>query len=232
MKAKKAKNPPYYPIFLSLQGKKCVVVGGGEVAFRKVERLLESGADVTVVSPTFDPGLAQLAKRKTIHPIQRNYRSGDLKGAAIVIAATDMKETNRKVAEEARKVKALVNVVDDPEPCDFIVPSFSRKGDLTIAVSTGGQSPALARKVRTRLEKTLGEDYALLVPLIGDVRRTLKKKGVTVDAETWQEALDIDPLIQLIQRGRKREAKAILLKSLTSQVQRRPPNMKMTCRAR
>jgi len=224
MHKKKTTSLPYYPIFLNLQGKKCVVVGGGEVAFRKVERLLESGADVTVVSPTFDPRLAQLAKRKTIHPIQRNYRSGDLKGAAIVIAATDIKGTNHKVAEEARKVKALVNVVDDPEPSDFIVPSFFRKGDLTVAVSTGGQSPALARKVRTRLEKTLGEDYAMLVPLIGGVRRTLKKKGVTVDTETWQEALDLDPLIQLIQRGRKREAKAILLKSLMSHAQRASSN--------
>jgi precorrin-2 dehydrogenase/sirohydrochlorin ferrochelatase len=216
MKTKKARTPLYYPIFLNLQGKKCVVVGGGEVAFRKVERLLESGADVTVVSPTLDPRLAQLARRRTIHTIERNYRSGDLKGAAIAIAATDIKGINHKVAEEARKVKALVNLVDDPEPSDFIVPSFFRKGDLIVAVSTGGQSPALARKVRSRLEKTIGEDYALLVPMIGDVRRTLKKKGVTVDTETWQEALDIDQLIQLIQRGRKRKAKAILLKSLMS----------------
>jgi len=215
MHKKKTTSLPYYPIFLNLQGKKCVVVGGGHVALRKVERLLESGADVTVVSPTLDPGLAQLAKRKTIHPIQRHYKSGDLKGAAIVIAATDIKKTNRKVAEEAKKVKALVNVVDDPEPSDFIVPSFFRKGDLTVAVSTGGQSPALARKVRTKLEETLGNEYALLVSLIGDVRRTLKMKGSLADAETWQEALDLDPLIQLIQRGRKREAKAILLKKLT-----------------
>jgi precorrin-2 dehydrogenase/sirohydrochlorin ferrochelatase len=224
MHKKKTTSLPYYPIFLNLQGKKCVVVGGGEVALRKVERVLESGADVTVVSPSLDPGLAQLAKRKTIHLIQRNYRSGDLKGAAIVIAATDIKETNYRVAEEAKKVKALVNLVDDPEPSDFIVPSFFRKGDLTVAVSTGGQSPALARKVRIRLEKTLGEDYALLASLIGDIRRTLKTRGITVDAESWQEALDIDPLIQLIQSGQEREAKAILLKSLMSHAQRASSN--------
>jgi len=215
MHKKKTTSLPYYPIFLNLQGKKCVVVGGGHVALRKVEMLLESGADVTVVSPTLDPGLAQLAKRKTIHPIQRNYKSGDLKGAAIVIAATDIKKTNRKVAEEAKKVKALVNVVDDPEPSDFIVPSFFRKGDLTVAVSTGGQSPALARKVRTKLEETLGNECALLVSLIGDVRRTLKMRGITVDAEAWQEALDLDPLIQLVRTGRHKKAKSTLLKELT-----------------
>ena len=215
MHKKKTTSLPYYPIFLNLQGKKCVVVGGGHVALRKVEMLLESGADVTVVSPTLDPGLAQLAKRKTIHPIQRNYKSGDLKGAAIVIAATDIKKTNRKVAEEAKKVKALVNVVDDPEPSDFIVPSFFRKGDLTVAVSTGGQSPALARKVRTKLEETLGNECALLVSLIGDVRRTLRMRGISVDAETWQEALDLDPLIQLVRTGRHKKAKSTLLKELT-----------------
>lgn len=128
MKTKKARTPPYYPIFLNLQGKKCVVVGGGEVAFRKVERLLESGGEVTVVSPTLDPRLAQLARRRTIHTIERNYRSGDLKGAAIAIAATDIKGINHKVAEEARKVKALVNVVDDPEPPILLSLLFSGKG--------------------------------------------------------------------------------------------------------
>ena len=101
MKIKKAKTPPYYPMFLNLLGKKCVVVGGGEVALRKVKTLLDSGADVTVISPVLHPYLAQLVGSKTIRTIERNFRSGDLKEASIVIAATDIKGTNRKVAEGA-----------------------------------------------------------------------------------------------------------------------------------
>lgn len=222
MKIKKTKTPRYYPVFLNLHSKKCVVVGGGEVALRKVKTLLESGADVTVISPSLHPDLEQLAGDKTIHTIERNFRPGDLKEAAVVIAATDLKGTNLRVAREAGKVKALVNLVDDPEPSDFIVPSYFRKGDLTVAVSTGGQSPALARKLRTLLEKTMGEDYALLVSLVGEVRRTLKKKGIAVDPETWQEALNLDTLIRFIRDGQKSKVKAILLEKLMAHAQSKP----------
>lgn len=207
---------PYYPAFLDLHSKKCTVVGGGEVALRKVKMLLDCGADVTVISPTFHPRLRELADTKAVHPIERSYRNGDLKGAAIVIAATDSMRTNRKVAEDALKKKALVNVVDDPAPSDFILPSFFRKGGLTVAVSTGGASPALARKIRTNLERTLGEEYATLLSLIGEVRSALKEKGLKADAETWQEALDLDRLIPLVQSGNLKKVKTILLNRLTS----------------
>ena len=208
----------YYPISLNIQGKRCVVVGGGSVALRKVKMLLECGAKVSVISPTLDPDLAELFEEKSIDVIQRNYERGDLKGAAVVVSATDTKEINHKVAEEAKRAGALVNVADDPEPSDFIVPSFLRRGDLTIAVSTGGKSPAIARKVRMRLEEDFGQEYATLLSLTEDVRATLKKNGTHVDSEAWQEALDLDLLVQLVKAGQHEEVKTLLLDKFNSKI--------------
>jgi siroheme synthase-like protein len=214
MKNKDSKPPVYYPIFLNVQGKKCVVVGGGQVALRKVKILLDGGANVFVISPTPHPEIKKLSKRKAIHLIQRDYKAGDLKDAVISLACTDLKEVNRKVAEEAKKAEVLVNVADDPERSDFITPSFFKRGNLTVAVSTAGVSPALARKIRTKLEKRFGEEYASLLCLIGEVRSTLKGKRYRVGTETWQEALDLDLLIQLVRSGQRKKAKAILLTKL------------------
>ncbi len=211
----------YYPVFLNLRGKKCIVIGGGEVALRKVKMLRESGAEVTVISPTFHPRLSELADGKAVHLVERTYRTGDLKEAAIVIAATDSERANRKVAGDALKRKAFVNVVDDPASSDFILPSFFRKGGLVVAVSTGGASPALARKIRTNLERTFGEEYATLLSLIGEVRSVLKQKGIKVDAETWQKTLVLDRLIPQVQSGSLKEVKTLLLNRLMSARKRR-----------
>ena len=198
--------------------KKCVVVGGGQVALRKVRMLLDFGARVTVVGPDPHPGLTEREKKKKIRVFHRDYVPGDLKDARLVIAATDRKVTNRKVAREARRVGALVNTVDDPKCCDFMVPSFLRRGGLVIAVSTTGMSPALARKIRTRLEKEFGEAYAVLLPLIEEVRLTLRKQGIDVPPETWQETLDLDPLIEYIRAGKRETAKTEILSRLKSPV--------------
>jgi siroheme synthase-like protein len=214
MKSKHIKPPIYYPIFLNIQGKRCVVIGGGKVALRKIKMLLDCGANVSVISPKPHPDIAKLSKERAIHLIQRDYEAQDLKGAVIAIVCTDVKEVNRKVADEAKKSGILVNVADDPEPSDFIIPSFFRRGNLTLAVSTSGVSPALARKIRTKLEKSFGEEYASLLSLIGEVRSTLKEKGYIVDAEAWQEALDLDLLIQLVRSGQRKKAKAVLLSKL------------------
>jgi siroheme synthase-like protein len=210
----KSKPRRYYPIFLNLQGKKCVVVGGGKVALRKVTTLLACGADITVISPTPLTEISRLFKNKAIQLVRRNYEPGDLKGAALSIAATHVKKINRKVAEEAKKNGTLVNVVDDPESSDFIIPSFFRRGDLSVAVSTSGMSPALAKKVRAKLEKNIGIEYAYLLSLIADIRSEIKKKGLRVSAKTWQESLDLDSLILFLKAGRHEEAKAILLGKL------------------
>jgi len=204
----------YYPIFLNIKGKKCVVVGGGEVAFRKVRALLGCGAKVVVVSPTLNSDLAQLAEVGTISVISREYEPKDLTDAVIVVAATDIAEVNQNIAKKARKHGILVNVVDRPEASDFIMPSFVRRGDLVLAVSTSGASPALAKKIRMRLEQTFGEEYSPLLSLIKEVRQELKEQQLRVNMEDWQNALDLDLLTHLIQAGERQKAKAALLEKL------------------
>jgi siroheme synthase-like protein len=206
--------PRYYPIFLNIRGKRCVVVGGGAVALRKVKALLEHEASVKVISPELCPELSQLAKSRAIQVLQRNYNGRDLQGVFIAIAATDDDEINNKVAEEARAKGVLVNVVDDSEHSDFIVPSQLRRGDITIAVSTAGKSPALARKIRTRLEKDFGTEYASLALLVDEVRSELKGQGIKINGYGWQEAIDLDVLIELLRAGQNEKAKATLLANL------------------
>jgi len=213
---KKDQGITYYPVFLNVNGKKCVVVGGGQVALRKVRALLEHGADVEVISPDLCPELVQLAGSGEIRVLAKEYRTGDLKKTFVAIAATDDGEINQRVVAEARKSAVLVNVVDDAENSDFIVPSYLRRGEVTVAVSTSGRSPALARKIRTRLEKELGDEYASLIHLIGEVRAEVKREGMKVDGDRWQKALDLDLLLELISRGDEAEARAILLSNLKS----------------
>jgi siroheme synthase-like protein len=216
MRVKKDKSPTYYPIFLRLQGKNCVVIGGGNVALRKVKGLLECGAKVTLISPKPHPEIVKLSKRRAIHLIQRDYEKEDLEDAVSVFACTDVKKVNHKVAEDAKKVGALVNVADDPRSSDFIIPSFFRKGNLTIAVSTAGVSPALARKIRMRLEKSFGKEYASLLSIVGEIRSGMKKKGIILGAEAWQKVLDLDSLIQLLQAGQQKKAKTYLMGKLNA----------------
>ena len=206
--------PPYYPVSLSLSGRKCLVVGGGSVAQRKVATLLEHGAEVRVISPELCPELEQMAARGLKKALAREYQSGDLEGAFVVIAATDDGKINDLVAQEAEQRGALVNVVDDPTGSNFIVPSYLRRGDITVAVSTAGRSPALALKIRHRLEKEFGAEYASLARLIDDVRSELKEGGNTVSGESWQRAIDIDLLSKMLRDGQTAKARAALLSSL------------------
>ena len=211
---KKGQIMTYYPVFLKISGRKCVVVGGGQVALRKVKILLEHSADVEVISPDLCPELAQLHDDGAVRALSREYREGDLKDAFVAIAATDNSEINRQVVLEAQSKAVLINVVDDAENSDFIVPSYLRRGDITIAVSTAGKSPALARKIRTRLEKELGDEYAYLTSLIGETRAELKQQGITIDGDDWQSALDLDLLLDLLRRGEREKARATLRNNL------------------
>jgi len=215
MKSKHIKHPIYYPILLNIKRKRCVVIGGGKTALRKVKMLLECGAKIIVISPKPHPDIIKLSKKKALRLTQRDYDTRDLRKAVVVVACTDVKKVNRKVADDAKKARVLVNVADDAGPSDFILPSFFRRGNLLVAVSTSGVSPALARRIRTKLEKDFGEEYASLLSLIGEVRSTLKNKGYIVDAGTWQEALDLDPLLRLMKAGRWEKAITFLLSRLT-----------------
>ncbi len=216
---KKGQGIAYYPVFLNISHRRCIVVGGGRVALRKARVLLEHGADVTVISPALCHELAGLAEGGEIGALTREYQAGDLKNAFVAIAATDNSTVNRRVVAEARRRAVLVNVVDDAENSDFIVPSYMRRGEITVAVSTNGKSPALARKIRLRLERELGDDYALLANLISEVRMQVKREGIKVDSDGWQEALDLDLLLSLLRKGEKETAEAILLSNLKAKRQ-------------
>ena len=211
---------PYYPLFLDIQGRRCLVVGGGAVALRKARALLEHGARVEVVSPEVCPELGELGAGERITITRRGYIAGDLEDALIAIAATDDVETNRRIAVDAAALGVLVNAVDDPEHSDFIVPSYLRRGDVVIAVSSGGRSPALARKVRRGLEEEFGEEYGPLALVIDEVRSKLKDEGIVVDGEAWQEALDLNRLLPLVKAGRAGEAGETLLSRLRELVQK------------
>jgi len=204
----------YYPVSLNIGGRKCVVVGGGEVALRKVKVLLEHGADVEVISPDLCPELARLAESGEISTRNHAYETGDLASAFLSIVATDDAEINRQVAKEARSKAIMVNVVDDAENSDFILPSYLRRDGLTIAVSTSGQSPALARRIRTRLEEEITDQYGTLTRLIAEVRAETKREGIKIADDHWQEALDIDLLLELLKKGKMEKTKAILLSRL------------------
>ena len=213
---------PYYPILLNIQGKKCLIVGGGEVALRKAQMLVEHGATVEIVSPTFCPQLNQLVKDGTIQAIHRDYETEDLNDSFLVVVATDDIKTNERIAAEARKIGILVNVVDKPDISDFIVPSYFRRGDIIVAVSTSGRSPALARKIRGELERDFKAEYAQLAVIASEVRNELKQRGVTVSGDDWQEVLNLNSLIELIRRGKNQEAREIMLSKLKTLQQRKP----------
>jgi len=158
----------YYPINLSLVGCECLVVGGGRVAARKAESLVACGAQVKVVSTAFCPELSQL---EGVRLLQRSFEERDISGAVLVFAATSDPEVNRLVARAAHRHGALVNVVDTPALCDFIVPATVARGDLTISVSTGSASPALARRLRLQLESLFPQSYADYAALLGELRQ-------------------------------------------------------------
>lgn len=157
----------YYPVFLNLEDKKTIVVGGGEVAERKVLSLLKSRADITVVSPSLTKRLSREKSLKTIRHLSRNYMKGDLKGAFLVIAATDSAEINKRVARDS---PALVNVVDVPSECNFIAPSLLKRGPLIVAISTGGASPAFARTIRKELQQLYGPEFSGYLAFIKRIR--------------------------------------------------------------
>jgi siroheme synthase-like protein len=218
MKDKKPNNI-YYPISLNVRGRKCSVVGGGQVALRKVETLLEHGADVQVISPDLCTELVSLAERKEIDTVTREYRPGDLKDAFVAIVATDNSKINRQIAAEAREQNVLVNVVDDADNSDFIAPSYLRRGGISIAISTSGESPALARKLRTMLEKDFGDEYGRLSVLIGQVRAKARQQNIRVSGDGWQEALDLEVLLGMLKKDGEEKVEATLLDSLKTRRQ-------------
>lgn len=166
----------YYPIFLRVDGRHCLVVGGGGVGTRKVESLLAAAARVSVVSPTVTDRLRALAEAGAVEWRARAYESSDVEGIFLVYAATSDDDLHERIHRDAEAAGALVNVVDRPRWCSFIVPSIAERGDLTVAVSTGGASPALARRVRLDIERLLGPEYERALALLSRLRVYLRRE--------------------------------------------------------
>jgi precorrin-2 dehydrogenase/sirohydrochlorin ferrochelatase len=166
--------PSYYPVFVNLQGKRCLVVGGGEIATRKVHGLLEAEAQVFVVSPQLSNALAALGEEGVIAYQRRPFRADDVLGCTLVIGATDQPAVNRAVCKAAREHDVWVNIVDTPDACDFIAPAVVRRGALQIAISTGGHSPTLAKRLRMQLEGMYGFEYAGLLEKLGRERQRIR----------------------------------------------------------
>ena len=164
--------PRYYPAFLDLRGKLALVVGGGAVALRKVQLLLSCSARIRLVSPQVTEAVSRL--RSSVGLVLRPWEAADLDGVRIAFAATDDPAVNARVAREARARGIPVNVADTPSLCDFIVPSVVHRGDLQIAISTGGGSPALARRLRQEIERMVGPEYAELLALLESVRERIR----------------------------------------------------------
>jgi len=160
----------FYPIFLDLKSKKCLVVGGGKVALRKVKSLLNCGASVTVVSPALTPELQGMAVEEKIEYFKESYNHKHLERVFLVIGATDDQDTNSTIAADCFSRNIMVNIADVPSLCNFIVPSLVSRGPLSIAISTEGKSPAFARLLKEELEQSFSEDHGEFVKFLGELR--------------------------------------------------------------
>jgi siroheme synthase-like protein len=203
----------YYPIFLDLRQRRCAVIGGGAVAARKVEGLLAAKADITVISAHVNEELRAHIAQGSVRHVAHNYAAGDLNGYHLAFVATDDRAINGEIVRDARQRRIWVNCADDPGHCDFILPAVIRRGELAVAVSTGGESPAAARAIREDLEHYLTDDFVQLVQTASEVRRDLRQRSIEASAEAWNKALSGD-FRRLIQQGRAGEAKQLLLAKL------------------
>ncbi len=213
----------YYAAFLNLKGKTCVIVGGGRVASRKVQAFLDHDCIVRVISPRIDQGIREMAETSQrvaeVELLKRDYRPGDLEGAFLVVAATDCEEVNRRVFLDADVENIPVNVVDDPEKCTFIVPALVRRGGLSIAISTAGKSPFLARRIRESLEEEFGEEYASFLQWLGEARpKVIAAVPASGRKRAFSQLASCDAL-RLLREGKQDEAWSVfqqVLKTILS----------------
>ena len=207
--------PEYYPVYLNLAGKHCVILGGGTIAQGKLAALRDAGANITVISPQSTDGIKRAAQRGHITLLQREYKPGDLEGAFIAVAATNVWHVNRQIYEEAEERGVLLNVVDDPDQCTFIAPSIVRRDPITLAISTGGASPALARKMRETLSEDKVLQWADLADVLAQARRVIKEKRTVIDPTRWQCVIT-EELLEMARDGREEEAVQTVLSQLLS----------------
>lgn len=207
-----------YPICLiNLANKRTLVIGGGQVALRKVRGLLEANAVIHLICPRAVKDLETMAIKGQLTWIRRDYQSGDLSGAFLVVAATDDPEVNERIWQEAQEDGCLINTVDDPAHCNFILPALVRRGEFTLAVSSGGASPTLARYIREHLEDEFGPEYAEFTALLGDVRQELLDNTSPGDERiNLAYQLINSQLMEILNRDGYEQAKSYAINLLTS----------------
>ena len=192
----------YYPVYLDIENRNCLVVGGGSVGTRKVLTLLACGANVTVVSTAVTEKLKELSNNGLIRLKERSFQPTDLDDRFLVIGATDRQELNFNIHAEAERRGLLCNIADRPEVCNFILPSIVNRGDLIIAISTSGKSPAFAKRLRKHLEKEFGNEYAEFLNLMGAIRKKLLSQDHEPEAHKhlFEQLIERD-LVQMIRNG-------------------------------
>ena len=202
----------YYPIYLDIKDRDCLVVGGGSVGTRKVKRLLECGAKVTVISVDATEKLKELSDSGVIQLKERDFQTSDLDDRFLVIGATDNQEMNFKIHAEAEQRGLLCNIADHPKACNFILPSIVNRGDLIIAISTSGKSPAFAKRLRKHLEKEFGDEYAEFLNLMGAIRTKLLSQDHEPEAHKhlFERLIEKD-LVQMLKNSDTENINALLL---------------------
>lgn len=210
--------PSYFPVALRLEGCRCLVVGGGAVAARRIASLLEVGADVTVIAPTACVEISKWAEAGRIRYMVDVYRPDYLEGVFLVVAATNRPEVNAAVAADARKRGVLCNDTEDSERGNCVVPAVVRRGDLLLAVTTGGRSPALAARIQNELEATYGPEYGPYVELLGDIRKHVLEASADAAKRraALQKVVDDREVLALIRQGRREDALAKALSCISS----------------
>jgi len=201
------KNFPYYPIYIDIEDRSVLIVGGGTVCARKAETMMRYGARVTIVSPEITDEIAAWEQAGVLAVQRKMYAESDLEGASMVIASTDDQCVNARVARDCRRRRIPVNVVDVTHLCEFIVPAIIEKGSIQIAVSTGGKSPAIARTLREDLQRMIGPEYAEVNVLLGTLRKSAKEVLPTdVDRKRFFDSIIAAGILDLLREGRRREA--------------------------
>jgi precorrin-2 dehydrogenase / sirohydrochlorin ferrochelatase len=201
------KNFPYYPIYLDIEGRDVLIIGGGNVCARKAETMMKYGARVTIVSPEFTDEIEGWSRAGVLQLRRKTYEEADLGGASVVIASTDDPCVNARIARDCRRRKIPVNVVDVTHLCEFIVPAIVERGSIQIAISTGGKSPALARTLKEDLQKFVGPEYDEINLVLGTLRSGAKKTLPTdVDRKRFFDSIIAEGVLDMMRQGQRQRA--------------------------
>lgn len=208
------KKYPYYPVYLDIEERDALIIGGGNVCARKAETMMKYGANVTIVSPQFIDEIEEWARQGVLALRRKPYEEADLNGASIVIASTDDPCINARIARDCRRRRIPVNVVDVTHLCEFIVPAIVESGSIQIAVSTGGKSPALARTLKEDLQKFVGPEYDEVNQILGSLRAGARKTLPTdIDRKRFFDSIIARGVLDMLREGRRRDAYATIARS-------------------